>query len=160
MIVLDEGHRRFQLRACAVILDGERLLVHRAVGDAFWALPGGRVEIGEEAAATVAREMVEECGSGVEVGRLLWICENYFSYNGRDFHELGLYFLAHFPPECPLTREPTFRGQEGALDLEFRWVPFEELGREPLYPIFLAEGVRALPESPRHIVEYDEPLPA
>jgi 8-oxo-dGTP pyrophosphatase MutT (NUDIX family) len=59
----------------AVICDdkGRVLLVRRAnePGRGLWSLPGGRVEPGEEEAAAVAREVLEETGLEVTVGRLL-----------------------------------------------------------------------------------------
>lgn len=59
----------------AVVTDGHgRLLLIRrghAPGAGLWSLPGGRVEPGESDAAAVAREMREETGLDVTVGRLL-----------------------------------------------------------------------------------------
>ncbi len=59
----------------AVVTDGRgRLLLIRrgsAPGAGLWSLPGGRVEPGESDAAALAREMREETGLDVTVGRLL-----------------------------------------------------------------------------------------
>ena len=48
---------RFNFRAAAVIVDDGSALLHRATYEDFWSLPGGRVEVGEPSAATVAREL-------------------------------------------------------------------------------------------------------
>jgi 8-oxo-dGTP diphosphatase len=59
----------------AIVHDaGGRLLVIRRghpPGEGLWSLPGGRVEAGESDAAAVARELAEETGLRVEVGRLV-----------------------------------------------------------------------------------------
>jgi len=59
----------------AVIFDpaGRLLLVRRGhePGKGRWSIPGGRVEAGETDAAAVAREVLEETGLGVRVGRLI-----------------------------------------------------------------------------------------
>ena len=60
MISFDTAACRFQLRAAAVFLDEGHVLLHRLDGDPVWALPGGRVDPGEHAAAAVVREMQEE----------------------------------------------------------------------------------------------------
>lgn len=48
MISVNIAGHRFQLRAAAVVVHGGFVLLHRLQGDAFWALPGGRVEPGED----------------------------------------------------------------------------------------------------------------
>ena len=41
-----------------------------------WELPGGQIEIGESLTAGVQREVFEECGIQVELGRLLQVRSN------------------------------------------------------------------------------------
>ncbi|GAA2094987.1 NUDIX hydrolase [Actinomadura alba] len=59
----------------AVVVDDEgRLLVvrrGRPPGQGLWSLPGGRVEPGEADADAVVREVLEETGLDVTVGRLI-----------------------------------------------------------------------------------------
>jgi ADP-ribose pyrophosphatase YjhB (NUDIX family) len=62
MLSFDAGAWRFNLRAAAIIRNVDRVLLHRLIGDDFWALPGGRVEAGETAQAAVGGEMREEIG--------------------------------------------------------------------------------------------------
>ncbi|WP_348753724.1 NUDIX domain-containing protein, partial [uncultured Aquincola sp.] len=67
MISFSNSDWRFNLRAAAVVRHADFVLLHRLAGDAFWALPGGRVEMGETAEAAVRREMREELGTDVDV---------------------------------------------------------------------------------------------
>ncbi len=90
MISFDTDGHRFNLRAVAVILSGDHVLMHRPDRDEYWSLPGGRVEAGEDAVTAVAREMRDELGIAVTVGRLLWVVENFFASGGRPYHEIGL----------------------------------------------------------------------
>jgi 8-oxo-dGTP diphosphatase len=56
--------------------DGEVLLVrHEKGGRSYWLVPGGGVDTGETMVAAAARELVEETGYTVEIGRLLLVCE-------------------------------------------------------------------------------------
>jgi 8-oxo-dGTP diphosphatase len=74
--------------AGAVVRDsaGRLLLVRRghAPSEGLWSIPGGRIEPGETAAQAAAREVREETGLIVEVGRLLQTIE-LGSYLVHDF---------------------------------------------------------------------------
>jgi 8-oxo-dGTP diphosphatase len=59
----------------AVVRRGGRILITRRHGGAdrggLWEFPGGKVELGEAEPDALAREIREELGCGLEVGRLL-----------------------------------------------------------------------------------------
>jgi ADP-ribose pyrophosphatase YjhB (NUDIX family) len=59
----------------AIVTDGQgRLLMIKRghePGAGLWSVPGGRIEPGETDAEAVVREMIEETGLTVEVGRLI-----------------------------------------------------------------------------------------
>lgn len=55
----------------AVIRDGERILLARGVGSHVWSLIGGGIEPSEEPVDAVAREVLEETGARVRVGRII-----------------------------------------------------------------------------------------
>lgn len=56
--------------------DGEVLLVRHQKGEhSYWLVPGGGVDTGETMLDAGARELLEETGYAVEVGRLLLLCE-------------------------------------------------------------------------------------
>ena len=156
MITFDRDNIRFTNRIVGIAYDGDRVLLHRAVADDFWALPGGRAELLETAAETLRREMGEEMNETVEVERLVWIAENFFEYNGRAHHEIGFYFLMHLPDNSPVRQkaEP-FYGQEGDLRIIFEWFPVETLEQVYLFPTFLRTGLKNLPASTVHIVHRD-----
>jgi ADP-ribose pyrophosphatase YjhB (NUDIX family) len=67
-----------RVRVTGVCLEGGRLLVlHQDTdGPRTWSLPGGTVEDGETLSGALVREMREETGADVEVGRLLYLCDN------------------------------------------------------------------------------------
>ncbi len=156
MIVVSEEETRFNYRVVGVALHAGRVLVHRAVQDNFWALPGGRVELFEFASQALIREMREELGIAVQVERLLWVNENFFGDRGIRNHELGLYFLMSIPVDSPILKMESFPGQEGETHLIFQWFPLDVLDRLPLYPTFLRERLRSLPSGIEHIEHRDD----
>lgn len=61
------------LSVSALVYRGRELLLMRRSDNGFWSLPGGFVEIGESVVAAARREVAEETGYEVEVGRLVGV---------------------------------------------------------------------------------------
>lgn len=157
-ISLKAGGRRFNYRIAGLGFRDGHVLVHRAVHEPFWTFPGGRAEIGETSEETLKREMVEELGVEVTVHRLLWIVENFFRFEKRDWHELGFYYLMEIPPEFPFKPgEIIHRVEDGDNHLEFKWVPAtrKALIELDIPPYFIADEIEALPVAARHLVWRD-----
>ncbi len=153
--------RTFQMRIAGLAFREGHVLVHRAVHEAFWTFPGGGAEIGETSEETLRREMVEELGVSVRVERLLWIVENFFHYEGRDWHELGVYYKMEVPDTFPFRpNEIVHRVQDGDNDLEFKWVEAttKALKALDIPPYFIADEIENLPSAPCHLVWDDRNL--
>lgn len=82
-----------RIRVAACVTEGERLLLvqHQKRGRRYWLLPGGGVELHETLTAALRRELMEETGLSIEVGRLVIVCE-VIEPAGR--HILNLVFAA------------------------------------------------------------------
>ncbi|MDO9415117.1 NUDIX hydrolase [Pararhizobium sp.] len=155
MIRIDAGGKRFNYRIAGLGFRDRHVLVHRATHELFWTFPGGRAEIGETSAETLKREMVEELGVEVTVGRLLWMVENFFRYEARAYHQVGLYYLMDVPETFPFRPdEIVHRIADGKSDLEFKWVKATTASLRALNipPYFIAEQIEMLPETPQHII--------
>jgi len=156
MIRFDRGINRFNYRVVGVAVHQNSVLLHQEEGEAFWTFPGGRPEFGEPSEQTLKREMKEEIGIEVEVVRLLWFVEHFFTYSEKHYHEIALYFLMQLPAACEyLRRIGPFPGrEEDGSKLVFQWFPQEReaLSSLPLLPSFLQEAVLKLPDGIEHIV--------
>lgn len=153
--IKEKPRKLFQMRIAGLAFRDGHVLVHRATHETFWTFPGGRAEIGETSAETLKREMVEEIGVEVTVGRLLWIVENFFRYEKRKWHELGFYYLMEIPEQFPFhPSDIVHRIRDGKNDLEFKWVEAtaQALTALDIPPYFIADAIENLPETPHHIV--------
>lgn len=149
-----------RLRAAAIITRPGKVLLHRAEGDAFWALPGGGIEPGESAGEALVREMQEELGLAVVPGALACVVENFFVYAGVAYHETGLYLHVHPAPQGLLDQsDGPYEGVEGLRRLEFAWFERAELARIDLRPPFLCDALARDTAQVLHIVYRDPPPP-
>jgi 8-oxo-dGTP pyrophosphatase MutT (NUDIX family) len=155
MVSFERHGAKFTYRAAAVILDANRVLLTKGVNDDFWYLPGGRIELLEPARDALAREMVEELGLEVWIDRLVWTVENFFEFDGRRIHELGLYFLVELPQDCMVFRKAEFAGLEERYPIVFRWFDLQSIADLEIYPAFLRKALADLPASPEHVVNFD-----
>ena len=147
-------------RACAIIRRADKILLNRFGGDSFWALPGGEIEAGEFSTDALTREVREELGVTVGIGRLVWIVENLFDYRGTAYTEYGFYYEAAWPSLTSATRDEEFVGEEP--DQFFRWVKHQDVVSIDFRPTVLRHPLLALcggalSATPVHFIHQDGP---
>ena len=107
-----------------VVHDGAVLMVRRgrAPSRGVWAVPGGRVELGETLAAATVREVREETGVEVKAGEPVWSFDSVIRDDeGRvAYHYVIVDLLADYVSGEPHARDDA---------LEARWVRPEEMSR-------------------------------
>ena len=90
--------RQIRPGVSAVIVDADgRILLQQRTDNGHWGLPGGAVEFGESIGDALRREVVEETGLTVEVGRLIGV------YSHPDLHQIVTYpdgNVIHFVSTC------------------------------------------------------------
>ncbi len=83
-----------------VLKEGRVLLIRRAKAPRAgqWSLPGGRQRLGETVRETACREVREEAGLEVEVGRLLDVIDSLTRdpQGGLQYHYTLIDFAAHW----------------------------------------------------------------
>lgn len=129
--------------------DGRVMLARRAPGRAeagLWEFPGGKVEPGEAPEASLRRELHEELGLDVRVGRLLAACPGRTG-SGRALRLLAYEVVLELPaPEWAARALPVeggFPDHDGVA-----WAPPGGLGAFPM-PAVDDCVVRALQEAGR-----------
>lgn len=127
----DRAAPRLVVAAAVVQRDGTLLVTRRQQGvhlEGFWEFPGGKCEQDETHEACLEREILEELGTGVRIGREILAAAHAYPERTVELH----FF------ECVLTGEP-----RPLLGQEMRWVSREDLGSLE-FPPADAELIRVL----------------
>jgi 8-oxo-dGTP diphosphatase len=111
-----------------VVVDGGRILLvqrGRPPGEGLWAVPGGKVRLGESMRETARREGREETGLDLEIGAVVWVGDGIGPGDPPDWHFCLVDFLG-----------TVVGGELSAGDdaSAVRWVPFSETGSLPVTP--------------------------
>lgn len=129
-IIATFGHRlRTRVSGICIRNDEILLIKHLSVGksDILWAPPGGGMQFGETADACLKREMLEECGLTVEMGKLLFVYE----YLDHPLHAIELFFeITDMKGELQKGFDPEL-DHSSQIITEVRWMPFQEIKSLP-----------------------------
>lgn len=124
---------RLAVRA-VIVAAGRLLLVNAYPGQEsdLWCAPGGGVERGQSLGDNLVREVREETGLAIHVGRLLGIEE--FADPASGFHQVEILLRARLVdrPDAAVLADP-----EGVVN-RLRWVGREEIGSLRVKPDSLA----------------------
>ena len=104
----DRGYATPKVDVRAAVLQNHRLLLVREREDGCWTLPGGWAEVGQSAAESVEREVVEESGYIVKAVRLLACWDrNKHPHPSIPFHAFKLVFHCELLGGSPKTSSET-----------------------------------------------------
>ena len=139
------GEAKIPIWVSVVLIEGGRILLSNHIEDdeAFWTLPGGRLETGETVKETAVRELKEETGLDIEPRDLLFVDEAVS--DGRAIPGLQLVFQGElvggaFHPKL----------EEGYLGAEF--IEIEQLAQINFKPPVIAEEIASAHASGARLV--------
>lgn len=148
-IVLKTENGRFNYRACAIILNNNKILAMTDENAPYYYLIGGKVELHETAENAVLRELKEEMNVDAEIVRPLWVCQNFFTekVNKDRYHELCFYFLVDISKTVILEKGNKFVLREGKHTLTFEWLNISDLNDKYIVPEFIKKEIVDLPKT-------------
>ena len=122
---MSETHFIGKVTQKAIVYHDGKILLNRDMGDDHYDLPGGRIDLGEEPALGLAREMREELGIEVEVGDPIHVCQTLW---GRE--KTQHFFIVY---EALLLSTLDEIMADGVEVEEVRWATPEELESIAIY---------------------------
>ncbi len=124
----------------AIILDqNNRVLMIRQQHQErqVWTVPGGAIELGETSEEAAIREVKEETGLDVIIGKMIWHVEQLIP--GKEPRFVNLFLASVVGGSLRMGRDPE-RGDDGQVIREVRYMSRQELNKiEGLYPVYLKD---------------------
>lgn len=114
--------KRIEVVAAVIVRDGKVFVTERGYGPwkDWWEFPGGKMEAGESPEEALKREIREELGTEISVGRLIGTVE----YDYPEFHLTMHCYLCSLTGEMPHLLEHEAAGWLSAESLDsVRWLP-------------------------------------
>ena len=102
------------VRAVAIIVHDNKVLFQKRKQDKFWALPGGKIRVGEKSEDTIKRELKEELElNSFNVERCNSISEYFFTFDNTLIHQyIFSYVVSVDNDEWILKEKSEFEGKE------------------------------------------------
>lgn len=145
---------KLNVRAAGIIIHNNKVLTHRNLNSNHYTFIGGRVEIGEDSASTVKREIEEEVGKEVEIIEHGGVIENFFEMQGTKYHEMLFMHRAEFVDEEDQKIEYTLKNREGKDYLQYEWIDIDHLDDYPVKPSIIKEILKQ-GKFPVHMINKD-----
>ena len=146
-----DGENIFGCRVAAVCIKENQILLSKLKNDDFWTFIGGKPMFGESTAEAAVREFREEVGVTLGVERLSAIIENFFTFDGADWHQyIFCYRLCDAQDSLEL-----FEGEREVADNRnaiYRWFDISRLHDVPLKPDCASRIIEDTSESVLHFV--------
>lgn len=120
---------RFHLRARAVIIDNDHILLCSSGNKDILFLPGGHVEKNETVSYALKRELQEELGKNFEISKYLGLIEYKYQKNNENHFEINHIFLVN-------NNEISSKSLSKSLEpkVSFKWIKISDLQNYNVQP--------------------------
>ena len=142
-LTIDVEDYKLNVRSSGLIIHDNFILTHHNLESDHYALPGGRIEIGEDSVSTVKREFLEETGKEIEVKGCAAVVENYFTHKGQKYHEILFAHLAEFKNEEDRKLITELENIEDNKDLKYEWIDIDKIDEYNVRPYVLKEIIKS-----------------
>lgn len=146
----------FSYRIGGILIHEGKILLQKPKNDDGYAIPGGHVVFGETSCQALIREFSEEIHADIEILRPVFVGEIFFPWDHRPCHSISLFYLVKLKDPSQIKTEGVFPGFDELggerYDLDFYWIPLEDLSRITVYPTTLQPMLANPPEGITHFL--------
>lgn len=147
----------FNCRAVAIIIYDDKILFQKRKQDEFWALPGGKIRVGETTKEAITRELKEELGLvNFNVSDVVTVSEYFFEFSKDKYHQFIFGHKVSVLDSEWIFKNETFAGIEDQEHLVFKWFDLKELETAPFKPDFLKDQLENLNNKEVQFITYKE----
>ena len=136
----------FSYRVGGILIHENKILLQKPPNDEY-AIIGGHVQAFEDSAQTLEREFFEELHTCIKAENLIAIGEIFFLWGERPCHQISLYYNVSLAGTVSIPLEGVFHGYDDLggerIDLDFCWVPLDDLNSLTVYPTELIPHITA-----------------
>lgn len=143
---------KFNYRVATIIRHNDKILLHKNINDVFYAIPGGRIKLGEDSKTALKREFIEEMNAKINIKKMVSVVENFFNYDNKEYHEVMLIYESDFVDSNFYNTE-IIEGIEKKGELHFVWKKIEELINLDIRPTNIKKLLCNTSESFSHIID-------
>ncbi len=145
VITIKDENNRFGVRVAAVIFNKNKtkIFVQRQGEHDYYMLPGGRLDIHEEAEVAIKRELIEELGIETEL-KLKYVAENFIKFPNLQYHEIGFYFITSINEEqYGYDENKEYDSKDESHDGKsiFKWLDVNEIDSYEIMPKVIKEKI-------------------
>lgn len=140
----------FSLRAAALIIQDNKLLVAKSQDYDCYYTVGGGVRQNEPTDKEVLRECFEETGHSYQIDRLVFVQERFFQVDNINHHEVVFFYLMQDDGHAIQSGVNTDQQNE-----QLFWIPIEDLVEINLVPSFLKTALQDIPGEVTRVVSYE-----
>ena len=134
------GDIKFNYRVATIIKNNDKILLHKSKDDNFYAIPGGRIKIGEDSVSALRREFLEEIGAELNVKDLAGMIENFYMYNMKKCHEIMLIYNSELK-DTDFLNKSIIQGIEEDSKVDLVWKNIEDIKNIDFRPAVLKQHI-------------------
>ena len=125
-------------RSVGIIRNKNKILFQKKINDKYFALPGGKICVGETGEETIKREILEEIGAESKVERVHSVVENFFLFDNNKYHQYIFCYILSVDINSYIFDKEEFMDVENK-NIIYKWIDIDKINNEMIKPDYLKD---------------------